>query len=55
MLFSLRLDARITNSYTALKSIFGSGERATKDNVLSALEAYIQDLHQVTEGLLAEG
>ena len=39
---------------TALKSIFGSGERATRENVLLSLEAYIQDLRQVTEGLLAE-
>jgi hypothetical protein len=28
----------------ALKAIFGSGERCTQDNVLMALEAYIQDL-----------
>jgi hypothetical protein len=39
---------------TAIKSIFGSGERATRENVLSALDAYIQDLRQVTEGLLAD-
>ena len=39
---------------TALKSIFGSGEKATRENVLLSLEAYIQDLRQVTEGLLAD-
>lgn len=38
----------------ALKAIFGSGERCTQDNVLMALEAYIQDLRDNAHGLLAE-
>lgn len=38
---------------TALKAIFGSGERATQENVLQALEGYIEDLRKTTEGLLA--
>ncbi len=38
----------------ALKAIFGSGERCTQDNVLMALEAYIQDLRDNAQGLLAD-
>lgn len=38
----------------ALKAIFGSGERCTQDNVLMALEAYIQNLRDNAQGLLAE-
>jgi hypothetical protein len=38
----------------ALKAIFGSGERCTQDNVLMALEAYIQDLRDNAKGLLAD-
>lgn len=37
----------------ALASIFGSGERATEENVLLGLLAYIEDLQRETEGLLA--
>jgi hypothetical protein len=37
---------------TALKSIFGSGERATEENVLTSLEGYINDLQKNTKGLL---
>lgn len=37
---------------TALKAIFGSGERATQENVLQALEGYVEDLRKKTEGLL---
>ena len=37
---------------TALKVIFGSGERATQENVLQALEGYIEDLRRTTDGLL---
>lgn len=38
---------------SALKAIFGSGERASQKNVLQALEGYIEDLRKKTEGLLA--
>ncbi|WP_460207312.1 hypothetical protein [Scytonema sp. NUACC21] len=38
---------------TALKAIFGSGEKATQESVLQALEGYIEDLRKRTEGLLA--
>lgn len=38
----------------ALKAIFGSGERCTRDNVLMALEAYINDLRDNAQGLLAD-
>ncbi|OKH31990.1 hypothetical protein NIES2101_41110 [Calothrix sp. HK-06] len=38
----------------ALKAIFGSGERCTQDNVLMALSAYIQDLRDDAQGLLAD-
>jgi hypothetical protein len=38
----------------ALKAIFGSGERCTQDNVLMALEAYIKDLRDNAQGLLAD-
>ncbi len=37
----------------ALASVFGSGERATEENVLLGLLAYIEDLRQETEGILA--
>lgn len=36
----------------ALKAIFGSGERATQENVLQALEGYIEHLRETTDGLL---
>lgn len=39
---------------TALKAIFGSGERSTQENVMLALEAYIEDLRRKTEGLLVD-
>ncbi len=39
---------------TALKSIFGSGEKATQENVLSSLEGYINDLRSKTKELLIE-
>lgn len=39
---------------TALKAIFGSGERASQENVLQALDGYIEDLRKKTEGLLAD-
>lgn len=39
---------------TSLKSIFGSGENSTKDNVLSSLEAYIEDLIKDTNGMLRD-
>ncbi|BAZ13532.1 hypothetical protein NIES4071_53710 [Calothrix sp. NIES-4071] len=35
----------------ALKAIFGSGQRCTQDNVLMALEAYINDLRDNAQGL----
>jgi hypothetical protein len=38
----------------ALASIFGSGERATRDNVLLALSGYIEDLRRENEGFLAD-
>ncbi len=37
---------------TALKAIFGSGEKATQENILQALEGYIEDLRMKTQGLL---
>lgn len=36
----------------ALRAIFGSGEKATQENVLQALEGYIEDLRRTTDGLL---
>jgi hypothetical protein len=39
---------------TALRAVFGSGERATRDNVLLGLREYIQDLRSKTEGLLVD-
>jgi hypothetical protein len=36
----------------SLKSIFGSGTQATEENVLQALQAYIDDLQKKTNGLL---
>ena len=39
---------------TALKAVFGSGEKATRDNVLLGLRGYIQDLRSKTEGLLMD-
>lgn len=38
---------------TALKAIFGSGEKATQENVLQMLEGYIGKLRIKTSGLLA--
>lgn len=38
----------------ALRSVFGSGERATRDKVLLGLTGYIQDLRSKTEGLLVD-
>lgn len=38
---------------TALKAIFGSGEKATQENVLQMLEGYIGELRIKTSGLLA--
>lgn len=38
----------------ALKAIFGSGERCTQDNVLMALQAYINNLRDNAQGLLAD-
>ncbi|MGL5065959.1 MAG: hypothetical protein ACRC62_38815 [Microcoleus sp.] len=38
----------------ALASIFGSGSRATRDNVLLALSGYIDELREETSGLLAD-
>lgn len=37
---------------TALKTSFGSGEKATRENVLQALEGYVEDLRRTTGGLL---
>ena len=37
---------------TALRAIFGSGERATKDNVIRAIKGYIRDLQEESKGLL---
>ncbi len=39
---------------TALKAIFGSGKSANQINVFLALEAYIEELRNKTNGLLAE-
>lgn len=39
---------------TALKSIFGSREKCTQENVKLALQAYIEDLRKNTNGLLAD-
>lgn len=39
---------------TALKSVFGSGEKATENNVLNSLENYIQDLRKETGKLLTD-
>lgn len=39
---------------TSLKSILGSGKKSTKDNVLSSLEAYIEDLRKDSNGMLAD-
>ena len=36
----------------SIQSIFGSGEKSTKDNVLSSLEYYIEDLRKDTKGML---
>lgn len=36
----------------ALKSSFGSGEKATQESVLQTLNAYIEDLRKITGGLL---
>ncbi|MDY6938636.1 MAG: hypothetical protein SWY16_13310 [Cyanobacteriota bacterium] len=39
---------------TALRSIFGSGEEATQDNVLQSLQGYINDLQNKSNGLLVD-
>ncbi len=39
---------------TALRAVFGSGEKTTRDNVLLGLRGYIQDLRSKTEGLLVD-
>lgn len=39
---------------TALRACFGSGERATEENVVMALEAYVEDLRRLAPGLLAD-
>lgn len=39
---------------TALKAVFGSGERATRENVLQALRGYIENLRSETEELLVD-
>jgi hypothetical protein len=39
---------------TGLRACFGSGERAIEENVVLALEGYIEDLERSTIGLLAD-
>jgi hypothetical protein len=39
---------------TALRACFGSGERATEENVVMALSGYIDDLRRQAPGLLAD-
>jgi hypothetical protein len=39
---------------TALRVCFGSGERATEENVVMALSGYIEDLRGQAPGLLAD-
>jgi hypothetical protein len=38
----------------SLKSIFGSGEAATRENVISSLSAYIKDLQTQSNGILID-
>jgi hypothetical protein len=39
---------------TSLKAIFGSGVQSTEENVVQALQAYIEDLQAKTNGLLID-
>jgi hypothetical protein len=39
---------------TALRACFGSGERATEENVVMALEGYVEALWRLAPGLLAD-
>jgi hypothetical protein len=39
---------------TALRACFGSGDRAEEENVVAALEGYIEDLRREAPGLLAD-
>jgi hypothetical protein len=39
---------------TALRACFGSGERATEENVVMAWEGYVEELRRLAPGLLAD-